>query len=72
MTWFVTTENVWTGSTVFKSQISKEIPLIRVAEMLGYDETVRPSPVARIEQTLFHDSAKYLSIKLELSNLFLV
>lgn len=66
MTWFVTTEtcqdeNVWTGSQVFKSQMFKEIPLIRVADMLGYDETVRPSPVARIEQTLFHDSATYLS-----------
>lgn len=70
MAWFVTVEtcqdeNVWTGSQVFKSLIFKEIPLIRVADMLGYDETVRPSPIARIEQTLFHDSAKYLSMKLE-------
>ncbi len=65
MTWFVTTdacqdENVWTGSQIFRSQIFKEIPLIRVADMLGYDETIRPSPVARIEQTLFHDSAKVM------------
>lgn len=44
--------NPWLLSEAFRSQILKDIPLIRVSDMVGYDEQNRPSPAARVEQTL--------------------
>ena len=45
-------ENPWLQSEAFKLQMLKDIPLIRVSDMVGYDEACRPSPAARVEQTL--------------------
>lgn len=45
-------ENPWLLSEAFRSQILKDISLTRVSDMVGYDDQARPSPAARVEQTL--------------------
>lgn len=45
-------ENPWLLSEAFRSQILKDISFTRVSDMVGYDDQARPSPAARVEQTL--------------------
>lgn len=46
-------ENSWLAGEVAKSLTLTSIPLIKVSEMLGYDENTRPGAGARIEQSLY-------------------
>ena len=45
-------ENVWSESEAVSAGRVGPFPLIKVADMLGYDEATRPSASARVEQTL--------------------
>lgn len=45
------TENVWTSSSGWVSQAIGPVPLVKIAEMIGYDAEVRPTPGSRVEQT---------------------
>lgn len=43
-------QSPWSESDAFQTARVGPFPLIRVADMLGYDETTRPSASARVEQ----------------------
>ena len=45
-------DNPWCHGDVFRSQTLQNIPLIKVSDMVGYDSESRPSPSARVDQTL--------------------
>ena len=44
--------SVWQNSQAMQDGRIGPLPLIRVADMVGFDETNRPSPSARVEQLL--------------------
>lgn len=43
-------------------QVITPIPLVRVADMLGYDENSKPSPSARAEQSLYVSSMYFFTV----------
>ena len=53
--------SVWQNSQAMQDGRIGPLPLIRVADMVGFDETNRPSPSARIEQLLVQKSCVCVS-----------
>ena len=45
-------ETVWQESAAVKTGTIGPCPLLRMADFVGYDEDTRPSPSARVEQSL--------------------
>ena len=43
---------IWLKSNAIQSGYIDNLPLIKVTEMIGYDEIAKPSPGARVEQSL--------------------
>jgi len=57
-------ENPWCQGEVFRIQTLQSIPLIKVSDMLGYDSESRPSPSARVDQTLGYANPTHLFFEL--------
>lgn len=53
-------EGAWTSSQVWDRSVIQSIPLIRVADMIGYDPETKPGASARVEQTLGRDKENCL------------
>lgn len=54
------TETPWSESDAVSAGRVGPFPLIKVAEMLGYDEATRPSASARVEQKLISVYCPYI------------
>ena len=59
---FKSSDGVWATSKACESGYIGNLPLVRVADMLGYDETNKPNPGARVEQTLLLGSGYFSDI----------